>query len=80
MNLLHLLFGNKTEKLISDSKGIISVFTETINSLTKINEKIDSEIDIKQEKIANLTQEVQSLDDVKIANDRIISKVKQIIE
>lgn len=45
-----------------------------------INEKIEDEIDSKQEVIATLTQEVQTLDDLKISNDKIISKVKQIIE
>lgn len=78
--LLILLFGNKITKLSSNSANIISIFTNTINDLVNINEQIDSEIDSKTEVIATLTQEVQTLDDLKISNDKIISKVKQIIE
>lgn len=73
----------KTDKITAlenTSKGIISIFTETIDKLMKVNNEIESEIDIKQGEIAALTQDVQSLDDIKISNDKIISKVKQIIE
>lgn len=71
---------NKITALENTSKGIISIFTETIDKLMKVNDEIESEIDVKQGEIAALTQDVQSLDDIKISNDKIINKVKLIIE
>lgn len=70
----------KIDALANKSKGIISIFTETVENLTNVNKEIESEIDSKSAEIAVLTQDVQSLDDIKISNDKIISKVKQIIE
>lgn len=71
---------NTITTLVDSSANVVSIFTNTIHSLMNINEKIEDEIDSKQEVIATLTQEVQTLDDLKISNDKIINKVKQIIE
>lgn len=71
---------NPITTLVDSSASVVSIFTNTIHSLMSINDKIEDEIDSKQEVIATLTQEVQTLDDLKISNEKIISKVKQIIE
>lgn len=76
MNLL----GDKISKLTKTSQDIISVFTSTINKLTAVNETIIEETEIKKEEVISLNQEIEVLDRLMISNDKIISKVKQIIE
>lgn len=71
---------NKIKGLINTSNSIISVFTDTVNKLTTVNNVIDTEIDTKKEAIKTLEDDVITLDHLKKSNDHIISKVKQILE
>lgn len=58
----------------------IAVFTKTLTDLASINSKIDTEREIAVAKMAELDTFEKTLATQKIANEKIMGKIKTIIE
>lgn len=75
MNLLT----TKIESIQKASSDAFSVFTKTIDKLKAINESIKKEKEVRVQKSMALAEEISQLDQQEIANDKIMTKITEII-
>lgn len=73
------LFSNTVTGLQAKSKGIIDVFTKTVNSLKKVNEEIVKETTKKDEEMKKLFSDSKLLVEQKEANEKIITKIESFL-
>lgn len=74
------LFGSTIEQLQNKSKNTLDIFTKTIRELTQINEEAKTEVHVRSEKISELIDEKITLIDVINENEKVISKIQNILE
>lgn len=74
------LFGSTIEQLQNKSKNTLDIFTKTIRELTQINEEAKVEVNVRSEKINNLIDEKNTLIDVISENEKVISKIQNILD
>lgn len=80
MTIFNLTPESKIERLQRRTNKALSMFTKTLAKLAKTNEKIEFE---KSEAIAKVNEFLKFSDNLSLqkeANDRIIGKIKTIIE
>jgi len=80
MNILSKNSQQKLKDFSTSALNAISVFTKTMEDLASINLKIDLESEATIEKITELDEFNKALLSQKADNDKIISKIKVIIE
>lgn len=74
------LFGSTIEQLQNKSKNTLDIFTRTVRELTEINSEAQAEVAIRNEKINSLIDEKSALIDVINENEKVISKIQNILE
>ena len=74
------LFGSTIEQLQNKSKNTLDIFTKTIRELTQINEEAKIEVTVRSEKISRLIDEKNTLINVIYENEKVISKIQNILE
>jgi hypothetical protein len=74
------LFGSTIEQLQNKSKNTLDIFTKTIRELTQINEEAKIEVTVRSEKISSLIDEKNTLINVIYENEKVISKIQNILE
>lgn len=74
------LFGSTIEQLQNKSKNTLDIFTKTIRELTQINEEAKAEVSVRSEKISSLIDEKNTLIDVISENEKVISKIQNILD
>ena len=80
MNILSQTPATKLAAFQKQAQTAYSVFTKAMNDLVATNEKISAEVKATEEQIANLTSFTQELKGQSTANDKVIGKIKSIIE
>lgn len=70
---------NTVDLLKSKSDKIINVFTQTIEDLSNVNNLINDEIKIRENRIETIKQEHSSLSDNLSNNQEMIDKIKNFI-
>lgn len=80
MNILSQTPATKLAAFQKQAQNAYSVFTKAMNDLVTTNEKISAEVKATEEQIASLTSFTQELKGQSTANDKIIGKIKSIIE
>jgi hypothetical protein len=75
-----MVFGSSIEQLRNKSNNITDVFTKTMTSLQRVNEEINSEKQVRNEKIQVLTQEVSDLDSISQKNSKMIDKITKLFD
>ncbi len=75
-----MVFGSSIEQLRNKSNNITDVFTKTMTSLQRVNEEINSEKQVRNEKIQVLTQEVSDLDSISQNNSKMIDKITKLFD
>lgn len=80
MKMPQMPFGNPVERLSKRSEDILSVFTKTINDLREINASVSEEVSSREIQKAKLDEELLSLNQVKVRNESVISKVTKFLE
>lgn len=74
------LFGSTIEQLQNKSRNTLDIFTRTVRELTEINSEAKAEVQIRNEKINSLIDEKNTLIDVINENEKVISKIQNILE
>lgn len=72
------MFTSKIDKIKKDSKKVLSIFEETINSLIEINNEASVEKTDREERIFTLKEEISSLESVISENNVVIKNIKKI--
>lgn len=72
-------FSDKITSLRKKSESIVNVFTKTVNELKTVNAEVVVVSDTKTAEIAKLEQEVADLASIKMANEKVISKIETIL-
>ena len=70
---------NKIQELSARSFDALGVFRKTLTSLTSINEEIGSELTLREEQIAVLKSEQQTLTDTQVENTKFINKIQDLL-
>lgn len=79
-NLTESLLGNKTDKLHSNSKNILDIFTSTVEDLTNLNKEIEARELEQFEVKKKLEDELSKLAYMKENHSKVISKINKIFE
>lgn len=80
---INILPKNSAAKLADFQKqaqNAYSIFTKAMNDLASTNEKIAAEVTLTEAQINELITFNENLNTQKVANDKIIGKIKSIIE
>lgn len=80
MNILTTSPATKLANFEKQAKNAYSIFTKAINDLATTNEKIAVEVSTTAEQIKELTAFTENLNAQKAANDKVIGKIKSIVE
>lgn len=80
MAILSTSPATKLANFQKQAQNAYSIFTKAMNDLATTNEKISAEVVTAQTQIAELTSFTESLNTQKVANDKVIGKIKSIIE
>ena len=75
----NLINSNSVENL-SKVSSIVDVFTITMNDLKEVNSKIQLAQADRMEKVKKLSDEHASLTEVRMKNERVISKIEKLFE
>lgn len=77
---LKVMFGkiNTVDNIVKRSLNVVNVFTKTINDLTAINQEITMIADEKEQAIAQLQNDVATLDHQRSENTKVIEKIQNI--
>lgn len=67
------------DDLTQECNSIVDVFTQTVNKLVKVNETISSEVAHRTTIIEDLQQENTTLEEMKIRNSKVITKITSIM-
>lgn len=73
------VFGSTIEQLQNKSKNTLDIFTKTVRELTEINAEAKAEVQIRNEKINSLIDEKNTLIDVISENEKIVTKIQNIL-
>ncbi len=73
------IFGTTIEQLQNKSKNALDIFTKTVNDLVAINVEVRQEVKTRDEKINVLIDEKNTLIDVITENEKVISKIQNIL-
>lgn len=68
------------EVLQQESNGILDVFTQTLNSLTGINDRIAARKQQKQDEIKAAQEEHDSLHEQQLKNEKVIIKINDFLK
>lgn len=71
---------NRIKRLQKKSLGAVNIFTKTVDNLASINGNIESEKKTREEKIAVIANEKQTLEIQQKQNEEIISKINKIFQ
>ena len=74
------IFGTTIEQLQNKSKNTLDIFTKTVLELSQINEEAKIQFEKREQKIAELANENAQLIKLQENNDKIISKIANILE
>lgn len=80
MNIFTTSPAAKLANFQKQAQNAYSIFTKVLNDLATTNEKISAEVKATEEQIANLISFTQELKGQSTANDKVIGKIKSIIE
>ena len=72
-------FFRNAESFATQSKGILSVFTKTLNKLEKLNNKMNTTKDEIKAEIASREQELAVIDNTLALNKKITNNIQKII-
>lgn len=71
---------NTVQRLKDRSQSILDVFTKTVSDLTLVNQQIETEEKLRQEKIASINLELKSLEETKTSNAKVIDRINSILK
>ena len=71
---------NNLSYIQKKSETTLDIFNKTMNELTDLNTKIDSEKEQKQAEIDKLVAETEQLSSMKDKHNKVISKIAKIFE
>lgn len=71
---------NTVQRLKDRSQSILDVFTKTVSDLTLVNQQIETEEKLRQEKIASINLELKSLEETKTSNTKVIDRINSILK
>lgn len=74
-----LSFGDKIESLKKKSSDAIGVFKKTVSDLSLANQEIDKEVSDRENKIADITSEINVLTTVKTQNVKYIDEINEFL-
>lgn len=74
------IFGTTIEQLQNKSKNTLDIFTKTVNDLLAINAEANIEVDKRNESITRLANERKILNNVISENEKVISKIQNILD
>lgn len=80
MNILTISSASKLASFEKQAKTAYSIFTKAMTDLATTNEKIAVEVSATEIQIKELTAFTENLNIQKVANDKVIGKIKSIIE
>lgn len=80
MNILSQSPASKLANFQKQAQNAYSIFTKAMNDLATTNEKIAVEVSTTEKQIKELTAFTEELHLQKTANDKVIGKIKSIIE
>lgn len=80
INILPKSSAAKLADFQKQAQNAYSIFTKAMNDLATTNEKITVEATAAQAQIAELTTFTENLNAQKVANDKVIGKIKAIVE
>ena len=67
------------QQLKQKSEGVMSIFTNTVNNLTAINDQAKQEMIARQDKIDALEVEQESLSSTMVENQKSIDKITEFL-
>lgn len=80
MTILTSSNATKLANFQKQAQNAYSIFTKAMNDLATTNEKIAVEVSATETQIKELTAFTENLNIQKVANDKVIGKIKSIIE
>jgi len=80
MNILTSSPASKLASFQKQAQNAYSIFTKAMNDLATTNEKIAVEVSATETQIKELTTFTENLNAQKVANDKVIGRIKSIVE
>jgi hypothetical protein len=80
MNILSQSPASKLTSFQKQAQNAYSIFTKAMNDLATTNEKITVEASLAETQIKELTAFTENLNAQKVANEKVIGKIKSIVE
>lgn len=78
-NIIKMITGNSVSSIRNKTTKALSIFTETVEKLRKLNEEAMVEMADRDKKMAKLQQEHVELTGLVVDNNKTIAKINQII-
>ena len=80
MNFLTPSSATKLATFQKQAQAAYSIFTKAVDDLAATNERIKAEISMTEQQMKDLAAFTDSLNAQKTANDKVVSRIKTIIE